>query len=300
MKNKMTKVESCKKANQERWNPTIPRATHEGVIFIGDQALECDVLPDGRRILRHRTFSRAMGKGKSSGEDMERAKTLKIPVFVCANNLTPYLGKEILERGGQIIYRGKNGRKLIGYEANLLTEACKVYVKADDENALQPKQISIANVCRSILYSLASVGIVALIDEATGYQEARALDELQKILDKYISEELRAWTQKFPNEFFKQVYRLHGWEYPKVRKNHPQYVGQLINKYVYERLPPGVLEELKSRNPPNENGNRKYRYHQFLTESIGDKNLNNQIVQVVTLMKVSENMDEFNELMDRT
>ncbi len=281
----MTKLESCIKANHERWNPTIPKATHEGVSFIGDQSLECDVLPDGRRILRAKTFAKAMGRKRSGTKDKERAKMLNLPIFVCANNLTPYLEKEIHERGELIFYKGKNGQKLQGYDANFLPAACKVYTKADDDNLLQLQQKPIANVCRSILYSLASVGIVALIDEATGYQEARALDELQKILDNYISEELRGWTQKFPNEFFKQVYRLHGWEYPKLRKNHPQYVGQLINKYVYEKLPPGVI---------------RYRYHQFLTESIGDKNLNNQIVQVITLMKVSKDLNEFNELMERT
>lgn len=295
----MNRKEICKNAIQERWHPTIPKATHEGVIFIGDQTLECDVLPDGRRILRHRAFAKAMGKAKSSGQDMERSKELKIPVFVCANNLRPYLGKDFLERSTQIIYKSKDGRRLIGYEANLLTEACKVYVKADDDKALQAQQIPIANVCRSILYSLASVGIVALIDEATGYQEARAIDELQKILDKYISEELRAWTEKFPNEFFKQIYRVYGWNYPKIGKNHPQCVAGFINKYIYGRLPPGILEALKNKNPPNERGNRKYRHHQWIGEDFGDENLNKQIVQIISYLKISKNIKELDEILLR-
>ena len=295
----MNRKEICKNAIQERWHPTIPKATHEGVIFIGDQTLECDVLPDGRRILRHRAFAKAMGKAKSSGQDMERSKELKIPVFVCANNLRPYLGKDFLERSTQIIYKSKDGRRLIGYEANLLTEACKVYVKADDDKALQAQQIPIANVCRSILYSLASVGIVALIDEATGYQEARAIDELQKILDKYISEELRAWTEKFPNEFFKQNYRVYGWNYPKIGKNHPQCVAGFINKYIYGRLPPGILEALKNKNPPNERGNRKYRHHQWIGEDFGDENLNKQIVQIISYLKISKNIKELDEILLR-
>lgn len=295
----MDRKEICRKAIQERWHPTIPKATHEGVIFIGDQTLECDVLPDGRRILRHRAFTKAMGKSKSSGQDMERSKELKIPVFVCANNLRPYLGKEFLERSTQIIYKSKDGRRVIGYEANLLTEACKVYVKADDDKVLQNQQIPIANVCRSILYSLASVGIVALIDEATGYQEARAIDELQKILDKYISEELRAWTQKFPNEFFKQVYRIYGWNWPKLGKNHPRCMAGFINKYIYGRLPPGILEALKNKNPPNENGNRKYRHHQWIGQDFGDENLNKQIVQIISYLKICDNVKELDNILEK-
>ena len=296
----MNRSEICRKAVNERWHPTIPKATHEGVIFIGDQMLECDVLPDGRRILRHKTFAKAMGKAKSNHEETERAKSLKIPVFVCANNLTPYLKAENLEGGDQILYKGKDGRRLIGYDATLLPKLCKVYVKADDDNALQNQQKSIANVCRSILYSLASVGIVALIDEATGYQEERARDELQKILDAYISEELRQWTKKFPNEFFKQIYRVHGWNYPKIGKNHPQYIGKFINKYIYERLPPGILEELKNKNPANENGNRIYRHHQFLTDNFGDDNLKLQINQIISYLKICSNIKELDDILEKS
>lgn len=290
-------------AANERWHPTIPRATHEGVIFIGDHSLECDVLPDGKRVLRHKTFAKAMGKGKPAGQDVKRAEELNLPVFLAANNLTPYLGKEFLERGDVIRYKSKDGRKLMGYEANLLPAACRCYVQADDENVLQPQQKQIAKVCRSMLYSLASVGIVALIDEATGYQEARARDELQKILDKYIAEELRPWTQRFPNEFFKQVYKIHGWNYPKVGKNHPQYIGKFINKYVYDRLPPGVLDELKRKNPTNENGNRKFRHHQLLSSDFGDENLKQQINQIISYLKISTNitdLDKFLELADQS
>jgi len=228
----MTPTQRASLGAQERWNPSIPKATHSGILNIGGQEIACDVLEDGRRILRQKTFLSVMGRGKIGGSQRRGSASTNLPVFLVANNLTPYLEQKIIEGSAPIHYKAVDGKKLIGYEANLLTAACKVYVKADDDNALQSQQIPIANVCRSILYSLASVGIVALIDEATGYQEARALDELQKSLDKYISEELREWTQKFPKEFFKQVYRLHGWEYPKLGKNHPQYVGQLINKYV--------------------------------------------------------------------
>lgn len=287
-------------AANERWNPTIPKATHEGIIFIGNQSLECDVLPDGRRILRHKTFTTAMGRGKPGSKDVKSAESLNLPIFLTANNLTPYLGPEIEKSGKTIFYKSKDGRRMKGYEANLLPEACKVYAKADDENVLLLSQKNIAKVCRAMLYSLASVGIVALIDEATGYQEARALNELQTILDKYIAQELRPWTQKFPNEFFKQVYRLHGWSYPKIGKNHPQYIGKFINKYIYDALPPGILDELKKRNPISENGNRKFRHHQFLTQDLGEENLKLQINQIISYMKISDTVKDLDLYLDKS
>lgn len=45
--------------------------------------------------------------------------------------------------------------------------------------------------------SLAHVGIVGLIDEATGYQEVRDKLALQAILDAYLRKELVAWAKRF-------------------------------------------------------------------------------------------------------
>lgn len=284
---------------KERWHPTTPKATHSGILVIGETELACDVLEDGRRILRQKTFVKAMGKANLGKYDHEKGKQLNLPVFLTANNLTPYLKDDFCKRGEVIEYKGVNGQRLKGYDATILPEVCKIYSQADDDKILQPSQVKIARVCRIMLYGLASVGIIALVDDATGYVEQRNRDELQKILENYISEELRKWTKRFPNEFFKQAYKIHGWDYSSFQKNHPQCLGNFINKYVYEQLPPGVIEELKSKNPQNENGRRKYRLHQFLTEDIGDDNLKKQITQVVTLMKVSTNLDEFKALVDK-
>ena len=294
----MNRREIAIKGAQERWHPTVPKATHSGILNIAEQEIVCDVLDDGRRVLRQRTFLKTLGRGQIGGKERRGEDSSKLPVFLQANNLTPYLKQEIVEGGAPIHYKSKDGRKLIGYEAHILPEVCKVYAMAHDENKLQENQKKIANVCRSLLYSLANVGVVALIDEATGYQEVRERNELQEILKKYISEELREYTKKFPGEFFKQVYRIHGWDYPKIG-NHPQYLGKFINKYVYEKLPEGVLEELKRKNPTQINGNRKHRHHQFLSEDVGDDNLKKQLVQTITLMKVSKNVDEFKEFMEK-
>lgn len=295
----MTNSERGKKAAYLRWHTNIPRATHTGVLLIAGQEIHCDVLNDGRRVLRKKTFLNALGRGNTGSKEVKRAETTNLPIFLIANNLTPYLQQGILERGAPIFYKGIDGRKLSGYDATLLPEVCKIYVKADDDNVLQKQQLPISKVCKSILFALATVGITALIDDATGYVFERERNELQIILEKYIAKELMPWTKKFPDEFFEQIYRLHGWQWPKIHKNHPQCVGNLINTYVYEALPEGVLNELKSKNPPNEKGNRNHRFHQWLTESIGDKTLEKQVAKVVTLMKVSNDMEQFKELIER-
>lgn len=287
-----------KLAAQERWNSTTPKATHTGVLIIAGQEIHCDVLNDGRRILRQKTLAKAMGKASAGGRAYKRSEEYNLPVFLTANNLTPYLTTEFLDRSNLIIYKGIDGRKQSGYDATVLPEACKIYVQADHENDLPANQKKIVTVCKAMLYALATVGITALVDDATGYVYERERNELQKVLEQYIAKELLPWTKKFPDEFFEQVYRLQGWHWPKINKNHPQYVGQLINEFVYEGLSPEVLKELKNQNPTNENGNRRNRFHQHLTE-LGNSSLDKQVVKVVTLMKVSKDMDQFRELFDR-
>jgi hypothetical protein len=161
---------------------------------------------------------------------------------------------------------------------------------------LQGRVIQAADV---LMRGLARVGIIALVDEATGYQEDRAKDELTKILKAYISPKLLPWTQKFPHEFFRQVYRLHGWPYKPGSVKHPKYLGKFINKYVYGQFPPGVLEALQEKNPVTESGYRRHRNHQFLTVDTGDPHLDRVIIADITLMQVSDGKGQFLEFFDK-
>lgn len=79
--------------------------------------------------------------------------------------------------------------------------------------------------------AFAKVGLIAVIDEVTGYQDERDRNELQLILEKYVSQELLPWAKRFPDEFYKQMFRLKGWEY--LGKAKPSYAGKLTNEYIY-------------------------------------------------------------------
>jgi hypothetical protein len=144
------------------------------------------------------------------------------------------------------------------------------------------------------------VGIVALVDEATGYQAQRAKDELSKILQAYIAEELRPYLPMFPTEFFTQIYRLHNWPLKPMPNQGPRYIGKFINNHIYKQLPPGVLEELRRRNPViPEKGYRRHKHFQFLTDDTGNPHLDKQISTVTTLMRIAHTKDEFLDLFAR-
>lgn len=131
------------------------------------------------------------------------------------------------------------------------------------QGGVAPNQINIAKACDVLIRGMAMVGTIALVDEATGFQYERDRSELHRILETFIAKELLPWAQRFPDEFYRQMFRLRGWAFsPLLPAQGPRYAGKLTNELVYERLPDGVLAELRVRNPVNDDtGRRKYRHH---------------------------------------
>jgi hypothetical protein len=116
---------------------------------------------------------------------------------------------------------------------------------------------------------------------------------LHRLLAKFLSPVHLKWAQRFPLEFFRQVFRLHGWivEGRKLPQG-PRRVAQIINDIVYRRLGPEVLEELRVRNPIVRPGQRRYRHHQYFSEDIGHPVLERHMVQLVSYMQVSRTWPE--------
>lgn len=279
-----------------------PKATHSGILTItngnGDVfEVQCFVMDNGERVLSLRGTSKAMGLSGGGGTALVRNLN--------TNWLSPYLSDSLrnwlysANRNELPSYRSDKGVIFTPFNASLFVDLCKAYVDAKNDGALTTaSQIAVANRMYSVMAAFAKTGLVAVIDEATGYQDERDRTELQKILSKYISEELMPWTKRFPDEFYKQMFRLKGWEYRGKPK--PPYVGKLTNDYIYKYLPDGVLSRLRERNPRDtETHNRKHHHHQYLTIDTGAKHLDNQLQQTIALMKASEDWEEFDRLFHR-
>lgn len=279
-----------------------PRATHSGNWTIENAdgteiQITCYVMDNSERVLSLRGASRTMGL--VGGGSTALARNLN------AKWLAPYLSEGLRQwlylanRNELPAYISDKGREFTPFESSLFVDLCKAYVDAmHDGIPMTESQIAVANRLYSVMTAFAKTGLVAIIDEVTGYQDDRDRDELQKILSKYISEELMPWTKRFPDEFYKQMFRLKGWNYRGSQK--PQYVGKLTNEYIYKYLPEGVLERLKEKNPISTPGHRRrYKHHQFLTEEVGDKHLDRQLQQTIALMKASDSWEEFDRLFRR-
>lgn len=275
---------------------TILKATHFGKLNIGEKELTCAVLEDGSRIISRNAIFKAFGRtkrGRKKGE-IRVADMPELPSFIDANNLTKYINGEIRDLLlNPVIYKAQNGREVTGYKAQLIPLMCDVYLAARMDNVLTKQQENLAIASEILVRSLSKLGIVALVDEATGYQADRDRDELQKLLSKYISKELLPWTKRFPDEFYQELFRLRNWDYPTASGQRPGIVGHYTNQFVYNHLPPGVKDELQRNNPSISPGRRKWKHHQFLSEDIGNVHLEKHLIKVITLMQASDTWNEF-------
>jgi hypothetical protein len=289
----------ARKGAEARWGH--PKATHSGELVIGDLRIDCAVLPDGTRVLSQRGVGRALGRGHG-GSDWKKqdGDGGKLPFFLTSKSVFPFISSDLMALVTQPIqYRtGAGGGVAHGIPATALPMICDVWLKAREAGGLRSApQLTIAQRAELVMRGLAHVGVVALVDEATGYQEVRDRFALQEILDKYLRKELAAWAKRFPDDFYKEIFRLREWKWDRLRR--PGVVAAYTKDIIYARLAPGILSDLERRNPKNDKGQRAGKHHQWLTEEVGHPALEKHIGEVLLLMRVSETWDQFRLVLDR-
>lgn len=222
----------------------------------------------------------------------------ELPVFLEAKNLYPFVIKHLGVVLECMDFTTLGGVKAEGYVAELLPIVCDIYLQARQDEKLTPAQQPIGQQCEMLVRSLAKVGIVALVDEVTGFEKVRDRDALQALLDKYLLQEHAAWAKRFPDEFYREMFRLKGWPYPMPKGARPSVVGKYTLNIVYERIAPGLVDELNAKNPKLENGSRRVKHHQWLTEEIGHPALSNHLHAAMGLMRASKDWSTFMNLLD--
>ena len=293
--------EIASKAAKARW--AKPKATHQGVLTIGLTKIPCAVLDNGKRIVTEHGITNAI-LGSRSGASKRLKKAAEVggallPLFLAPNNLSAFIDKELRDGPlNPILYEDESGIAQ-GYDATLLPAVCEVWLKAREAGALQKQQLGKAMAAEMLMRSLAKVGITALVDEATGYQDVRNKEALQALLDAFLLKELAAWAKRFPDDFYKEIFRLRGWQWNKLSVKRPILVGKLTNDIVYERLAPGVLTELENKNPKDDYGRRKSTHHQWLTEDVGHPALAQHLHAIIGLMRASTSWIQFHDMLDK-
>jgi len=300
------RTEISRKAAQARWDKAndIPMAEYIGELKIGDATLSAAVLPDGTRVLSQGAVTKAFGPVSGGWQKRKQAAegdSGDLPAFLIAASLKPHIPADLRTMvSTPKMYRDPRGGPVrVGLEASLLPKICEVWLKARDVGDLTKIQMPVAVRAEILMRGLAHTGIIALVDEVTGYQHVRAQDALTKILEAFIAKELQPYVPTFPPAYYTEIFRLRGMEYPKDTVQRPRYFGVLTNDIVYKRLAPGVLEELKRVTPKLESGRHKDKLFQRLTQNKGYPKLREHLGAVLTMMQLSDSWHDFISKLDR-
>ena len=259
-------------------------------LLIGDIEIPCYVLGDETRVLVQRGLAAGIGMSKPSGAQIGR--------FALSKTINPFISKDLIEvLNNPIKFWTPNGIGH-GYPATILVELCRVILAAHDAKALRSSQLHIAARCDMLIRGLATVGIIALVDEATGYQSIREERALATILERWVAADLQPWTRTFPIEFYTEICRLKEWPGAHAIKR-PSVIGKYTNDFVYDRLAPELRRELQRLNPTLPKGGRKHKHHQWFTPEHGHPKLREHLVGVTALMRAAANWSAFRRSMDR-
>lgn len=263
---------------QKSIKSNLPISLFQGKLKIGDADFICYVLDNGKRVLTQREVVRLF-TGHAKG-NLDR--------YLKAGNLQPYIDKDLISQSERFALPGSHIQSN-GFEATLILDICDAYLKAREDGELFESQELFARQAEIITRACAKIGIIALIDEATGYQQFRKKNELQLKLQAFIAEEMQEWAKMFPDEFWFELARLEGIHYsPRSR---PLRWGKYIMMFVYDAVDGDVGKELRKKNPEPQ---FLRNHHQWLKKFGRDK-VHDQIERVITIMKLCENMDEFRQ-----
>lgn len=259
--------------------PSLPISLFPGTLEMGGISFPVHVLNNGKRVIVQREIVRLLTGNKKGGLDR----------YFRASNLSKFVPRKFVDKTlDQVTIKFMSGSTLAyGYDATDLIDICDMYLNAREAGKLLPNQEHLATQAEIIIRSCAKVGIIALIDEATGYQKVRAENALRLKLQAFIAEDLQEWAKQFPDEFFYELARLENVHYsPRGR---PLRWGRYIMTFVYRAIDKDVAIELKRRTPHPHKGEN---LHQWL-QVYGKDKLKAQIYQVLGIMKTCKNIDEF-------
>jgi hypothetical protein len=291
--------ERAKKAAEGRWAAGLPIAKYgspDHPLRIGNIEINCFVLNDTRRILHQRAMVKALGmaRGSSGGEGGDR-----LAKFVSGDRLKDFVNEQLIEvTTNPIKFRTPTNSVAYGYEATVLADICDAVLAARKAGVLQKQQMHIAEQCEILVRGFARVGIIALVDEATGYQYDRMQDELQRILEQYISKELARYSRVLEPDFYKHVYRLKGWRYDPTSTKRTHAVARITVDLIYDRIHPNLLKELKQVR--SEKGKQSQQLHRWLTTDAngGHPRVKQQAEGITALVTVAPNWGQFQEWVD--
>lgn len=261
--------------------PPSPFAKFRGQIDLAGNQIDVYVLDTGDRVISMRGAVKAI-TGQDAGNLGE---------YLSVQGLQDHINKDLALVETQAFHIPGTQFRGRGVTAEQFEAILTGYVKALHAGSLTTaRQREIATMCAILSTAFLKIGIIAQIDEATGYQYVRAEDALQVKLRAFVAEELREWEKTFPDELWEQFGRLTRWKGGLNQR--PKWWGHLVLELVYNALDPDIAKYLKENKPKPVHGKN---YHQWMTQDVGLKALISHIYEIIGIAKTCSDMRELRD-----
>lgn len=292
---------------KERTSTSAPTMLYRGDLVVAGVTLPCAVVDmktggDPVRILTESGITNAL-LGVRSGASKRIKKKAEdegalVPLFIAPSQLKPFIDNDLLNGPLKPIEYMDGDRMVKGFDATALPVVCDIWLRAREAGALQKQQLEKAQKAEVLTRALAKVAIIALVDEATGYQAHRSKDALAKILEAFVAKELQPYLKTFPPAYYEELFRLYNLPFPPEGNKswRPAFFGHITNEVVYSRIAPDLLPALKKAASRAE---RQSKLHQWLTQDMGHPKLREHLSSIVTIMKLSRTPSEFKSNVNR-
>ena len=128
-----------------------------------------------RRGKHHALDPKAQDRARSLKKGKRDQNEVEIPYFVAQKWLSPFISKDLATRLNSPFpfTLPTGGPPALGYPAAILAEICEAILRADQEGKTSARQAPIVQRAMVLMTGLAKTGIIALVDEVTGYQIKR-------------------------------------------------------------------------------------------------------------------------------
>lgn len=281
--------EMGKQAAMARWGV---KATHHGSFkehFGAD--VDCYVLDDDKKtaVISQRGMAEAIGFSR-------RGERLK--VFVNSKTMEDYLGRDLLDKiENPVVFQtpgaaasGSVSSRAYGYDAAILIDLCKAILAAKADGKLGSGRYDNAvRQAEIIMGASAKSGIRNLVYALAGYEPTR--EEVIRAFKFYIQEEAREYEKEFPEQLYREWYRLY--DLPRPERSKPWKFAHLTLQQVYHPLARSngrILDLVRVQKA--QSADRHAKLHQFLSV-IGVKALRTHLGQLLGIAQISADRDEY-------
>jgi hypothetical protein len=261
----------------------MPKAIVTGTLaHIGINA-DCYVLSNGARVLSQRGIMRALtaGDGAPGGKDFGRMMA-RLQKNIRGLSVPP---------GVEILFSLPTGGTAVGRDATWFVDLLKGYKAALRAGSLTKQQEPLGRRADEMLDALAGVALVALIDEATGYEEMRQHGALASLFERLLLERAATWERFWTTDLVRSLcrtYSLHqrGNVVPEAFAGVCSWIYRVI-------LGDELYDEIRRRNPP---GHDRDMHHSYFNPALRHLAMQDRAI-ILAFSDQSRNKHEFKRKM---